>query len=464
MHCKLYTLLFVLTAFFAKAQNYDTDLLTKEFHANRRNALRTLMPENSCVVFFSAPEQQRANDTKFSYHQDPDFYYLSGLKEPNSILIIFKAPITLYDTIKCNELLFVQDRDPHQEAWTGHFLGKEGAKKELGFQVVLTNKEFADFKIDFSLFDHILIKKKPSILEQENSKPQDLFNLIAQFQLKTNYTKQTVDNTKLKPYMATLRAIKQPEELVLMRKAINITCAAHLEVIKALQPDMHEYNAAAIAEYMFKKEGSEHVGYGTIAGGGENTCILHYETNRKKLENGNLLLIDAGAEYHGYTADITRTMPVNGSFSKEEAIIYNIVLEAQEAGIKATKVGAAFRANHQAAIEVIQKGLLAFGIIKKPEEYNTYFFHGTSHYLGLDVHDAGNYGKLEEGNVVTVEPGIYIPAGANCDPKWWNIGVRIEDDILVTATGPENLSGKLPKTIAEIENLMKQESYFNKIE
>lgn len=464
MHYKLYTLLFVLTAFFANAQHYDTDLLTKEFHADRRSALRTLMPENSCAIFFSAPWQKRANDVNYQYHQDPDFYYLSGLMETNSILIILKTPLTFYDTIICNEILFVQDRNPRQEVWTGRILGEEGAKKKLGFQFVLTNKEFNDFKIDFSSFENVLVKKTPSILQEENSKSGDLFNLITQFRFKTNDAKQNVNNNKLSVYMATLREIKQPEELLLMRKAIDITCAAHLEVMKALVPGMHEYDAAAITEYMFKKEGSEYVAYPTIAGGGENSCILHYETNRKKLENGNLFLIDAGAEYHGYAADITRTMPVNGKFSKEEAIIYNIVLEAQKSGIKATTVGSAFRANHQAAVEIIQKKLLALDIIKKPEEYKTYFFHGTSHYLGLDVHDAGNYGKLKEGNVVTVEPGIYIPQGANCDPKWWNIGVRIEDNILVTANGPENLSEKLPKTIAEIENLMRQDSYFNKIE
>ncbi|MEO6904498.1 MAG: aminopeptidase P N-terminal domain-containing protein [Bacteroidia bacterium] len=464
MQYKLYNLLFVLTAFSATAQKYDTDFLTKEFHSDRRNALRTLMPDNSCAVFFSAPEQQRANDVNFLYHQDPDFYYLSGLMEANSILIILKTSRTFYDTINTNEILFVQDRNPHQEVWTGRFLGKEGAKKSLGFQFILTNKEFNDLKIDFPSFENVLIKKTPSVLPDESIKPEDLFNLIAQFQLKTNYAKQNVNNNKLNAYMATLREVKQPEELALLRKAINITCDAHLEVMKALLPGIHEYNAAAIVEYVFKKEGSEYVAYPTIAGGGENSCILHYETNRKKLENGNLFLIDAGAEYHGYAADVTRTMPVNGNFSKEEAIIYNIVLEAQEAGIKATTVGAAFRANHEAAVEIIKKELLALGIIKKPEEYKTYFFHGTSHYLGLDVHDAGNYGKLKEGNVVTVEPGIYIPEGSNCDRKWWNIGVRIEDDILVTAVGPEILSKKLPKTIVEIENLMKQDSYFNKIE
>jgi len=233
--------------------------------------------------------------------------------------------------------------------------------------------------------------------------------------------------------------------------------------MKALVPGMKEYQAQGVVEYMFKKEGSEYVGYPSIVGGGENSCILHYETNRKKLDPGNLLVIDAGAEYHGYTADVTRTLPVDGTFSYEEKAIYNIVLEAQEAGIKASREGAEFRAPHNAAAAIIQKGLQDLGIIKNPEDYLKYFFHGTSHYLGLDVHDAGNYGKLAPNTIITVEPGIYIAAGSDCDPKWWNIGVRIEDDVLITASDPEILSGSLPKTIPEIEALMKQESLFNKI-
>jgi Xaa-Pro aminopeptidase len=248
-----------------------------------------------------------------------------------------------------------------------------------------------------------------------------------------------------------------------MRKAIDMTCKAHEEVMKALIPGMKEYQAQAVVEFMFRNEGSEYVGYPSIVGGGENSCILHYETNRKMLEGGNLLVIDAGAEYHGYTADVTRTLPVDGVFSPEEKIIYEIVLEAQEAGIKACKPGAEFRASHKAAVAVIQKRLMALGIIKTPNDFMDYFFHGTSHYLGLDVHDAGNYGRLAPGNVITVEPGIYIPSGSPCDPKWWNIGVRIEDDILITTAEPENLSGKLVKTVAEVEAMMKEESVFNKV-
>jgi len=180
------------------------------------------------------------------------------------------------------------------------------------------------------------------------------------------------------------------------------------------------------------------------------------------MTKNDLIVVDAGAEYHGYTADITRTLPSNGKFTPEQAAIYNIVLEAQEAGIQASRTGNEFRAPHKAAVNVIKKRLKQLGIIEKEEDFILYFFHGTSHYLGLDVHDPGMYGVLKPGNVITVEPGIYIPEGSPCDPKWWNIGIRIEDDLLVTAGDPEVLSDKVPKTIDAIEKMMAEESYLNR--
>jgi Xaa-Pro aminopeptidase len=444
------------------AQSYDTDLLTKEFHQGRREAVRKGLPDSSCAVFFSNPERIRANDTKFIYHQDPNFYYLTGLNEPNSLLIIFKEPQTFCDTIVTTELIFVQNRNPLQESWTGKRLGIEGVVKQLGFKQALLNDEFADFKIDFEKFYKVYHLELFDDAHDDKNNKGDLSSLIRHFKEKTTYSRKNLDAFNLYALMASLREIKLPEELVLMRKAIDMTCSAHAEVMKALVPDMKEYQAQAVVEYMFRNEGSEYVGYPSIVGGGENSCILHYETNRKMLTGSDLLVIDAGAEYHGYTADVTRTLPVDGSFSPEEKAIYYIVLEAQEAGIKASKVGVEFRAPHKAAVSVIQKRLKELGIIKESNDFMNYFFHGTSHYLGLDVHDAGNYGRLAVGNIITVEPGIYIPAGSPCDPKWWNIGIRIEDDILITEGEPENLSGKLPKKVEEIEALMKEESFFNR--
>ncbi len=459
----LILLLFQSYYFEGIAQNYDTDLLTKDFHKGRRESLRKNLPDNTCAVFFSGAERQRANDTKFIYHQDPDFYYLTGLLEPNAMMIIFKDEQQFYDTIFTKELIFVQDRDPSKEMWTGKILGTAGVALQLGFTNVFTNTQFADYKIDFANFKNIYHKEFNDDVRDDINNKGDLYSLIKHFRTKTSSHTTNIDKVNLEGWMASLREIKQAEELLLMRKAIDMTCKAHSEVMKALQPGMKEYQAQAIVEYMFKNQGSEYVGYPSIVGGSENSCVLHYETNRRKLANMDLLVIDAGAEYHGYTADITRTLPIDGTFSEQQKIIYNIVLEAQEAGIKACIAGAEFRAAHKAAVAVIQKGLLEQGIIKNNNDYLDYFFHGTSHYLGLDVHDPGNYGKLIPGSIITVEPGIYIPAGSTCDPMWWNIGVRIEDDILITTGNPEVLSGKLPKKIEEIEALMKEESLLNTI-
>lgn len=459
----LNTVFFLYLSVQGFSQNYDTDLLSKEFHKGRREALRKHLPVNTCAVIFSGAERQRANDTKFIYHQDPDFYYLTGLNEPNSVLIIFKEQKTFYDTITTNELIFVQERDAAQEAWTGKRLGAAGVKNQLGFMFPLNNEQFADFKVDFASFAKIYHLEFEDDVRDNKDDKGDLYSLIKHFRSKTSgYSSKNTDNRNLKGLMAVLREIKVPEELELMRKAIDMTCLAHAEIMRALEPGMKEYQAQAVVEYMFRNQGSEYVGYPSIVGGGENSCILHYETNRKKLTGMDLLVIDAGAEYHGYTADVTRTLPVDGTFSEQQKIIYNIVLEAQEAGIKACVPGAEFRAPHKAAVAVIQKRLMEQKIIKDPNDFLDYFFHGTSHYLGLDVHDPGSYGKLAPGSIITVEPGIYIPAGSKCDPMWWNIGVRIEDDVLITSSAPEVLSGKLPKKAEEIEALMKEESFFNK--
>jgi Xaa-Pro aminopeptidase len=228
--------------------------------------------------------------------------------------------------------------------------------------------------------------------------------------------------------------------------------------MKALRPDMSEMEVQGLHEFVYKKYGAEFEGYPSIVGAGANGCILHYETNDKPRIGSDLILMDCGAEYHGYTADVTRTAPPSGKFSPEQKQIYELVLAAQEAAFQACKPGAPFQAPHQAANKVIVDGLKKLGIIKTEAEVRTYFPHGTSHYLGLDVHDRGSYGPLKAGNVITVEPGIYIPAGSDCDKKWWNIGVRIEDDILITGSGWENLSKDAPRTVAEVEAMMAKAS------
>lgn len=440
--------------------DYDNDLLTKDFFAKNRNALRELMPDNSVAVFFANPIRNRSNDVDYEYHQDPNFYYLSGLREPNAILLIYKNTQNFGNEEKTDEVIFLQKRNPNDELWTGKRQGTEGAKEFLGIKTAFTGEEFAAFETDFQTFEHVLITPLPDDVRNSDSK-DDLLSLINSFQLKTEKTAEKIDDTSLNKMMATLRQIKSEEEILLMKKAIEMTCDAQIELMKALKPGMKEYQSEAIVEYVFKKNGAEYPGFPSILGGGENTCILHYTSNRKPLKGDDLLVSDIGAEYHGYTADVTRTLPTDGVFSEEEKIIYNIVYEAQQAGIEKCKPGNKFWDPHNAATEVIANRLMELGIIDKKYKVREYFMHGTSHYLGLDVHDAGIYSPLEKGNVITVEPGIYIAEGSNCDPKWWNIGVRIEDDILITDDEPITLSAKAPRKIEEIEALMKEESKFD---
>lgn len=440
-------------------KQYDEDLLSKEFHRNRRDALRAIMPDSSVAVFFSNPVRNRSNDINFDFHQDPNFQYLTGLNEPNSLLLVFKE-VQDFDSLIDNEFVFIQDKDPRKEVWDGKRMGKTGVKELLGFSAVLFNYQFPDFKINFSEFNKILYVPFLDDLRDDKEDRGDLYSLYRHFKLKTEGNDK-VNGKQLKDMMASLREVKLPEELALMRKAITMTCNAEVELMKALEPSMSEYQSQAIVEYFFKKNGSEHPGFPSILGGGENSCILHYSTNRKKLNNKDLLVVDIGAEYHGYTADVTRTIPVKGKYSMEQKLIYNIVLDAQNAGIAVCKAGNRFWEPNVKATEIIQKRLMELGIIKNPGEVNKYFIHGTSHYLGLDVHDAGLFGNLVSGNVITVEPGIYIPEGSDCDAKWWNIGIRIEDDILITAGDPENLSGSAPRSVEEIEKLMSEKSVFN---
>jgi len=448
-----------------KYYRYDTDLLSKEFHKGRRAALRDNMPENSVAVVFANPERNRSADFDFRYHQDPNFYYLTGFTEPNSMLVLFKSAQTL-NGITSDEFLFVPDRDttdkyPTAELWAGRRAGKEGTKVWTGMTGVFLAAQFDSMQIAFDKFDMIWYSLPKGMIDKK-SVTDELADLIESFKKKCTYPPSNGDVSALKRAMSELREVKQPEEISLMKKVCEISCKGHNEIMRGLEPGMHEYDAQAIGEYVFRKEGAEDIGYSSICGGGENSCILHYESNRRPLKTGDIQLNDMGAEYHGYSADVTRTLPVNGKFSPEQKAIYELVLKAQEAGFAACKAGNDFSAPDNAAKEVVKKGLKELGIIKDERDFRKYFMHGTSHYLGLDVHDAGTYGLLKVGSIITVEPGIYITEGSPCDPKWWNIGVRIEDDILITELGYENLSASSPRTVDAIEAMMREKPFLVK--
>lgn len=266
------------------------------------------------------------------------------------------------------------------------------------------------------------------------------------------------DTEILPSIMADMREIKTIDEIELLKKAVAISVVGQIEVMKAMHPKMSEREIQGIHEFVYRKYGAADEGYPSIVGAGENGCVLHYIENDKEELNNQLVLMDLGAEFYGYTADVTRTIPANGVFSPEQKALYQIVYDSQEAAINAAQVGNSFRSMYQLSYDIVAEGLQRLGIINEPSEAKKYYPHGLSHHIGLDVHDPGNYGKLEANMVITVEPGIYIPENSPCDPKWWNIGIRIEDDVLITSGGPVNLSVGVPRDWEGIESLMREES------
>jgi Xaa-Pro aminopeptidase len=458
-------LFFILLTSFLQAQDDDLpkDYLSKEFHAGRREALRELMPANSVFIVFAYPTRTFSNDVEYFYHQNPDLYYFSGYKEANSVLLVFKEEQKNTDGSTYKELIFVQKKDPRAEQWTGKRLGTEGAKEKLGFTYAFNGSDFKNFQIDFSKFDKIILDKFPDAVADNPRLQDDLADLIEQFKSKatitTDFSKEKrFDSRTYRELTGKLREIKTPEEMDLIRKAVEISCQGQNEVMKAVRPGMSELEIQGLHEYVHKKYGAEGVGYGSIIGAGANGCVLHYMENTKTKIGNELLLMDVGAEYHGYTADVTRTVPVNGKFSAEQKLIYNLVYEAQEAAFKLLKDGAKWSDASKAAKDVIADGLFNFGIIKDKNDVGKYYPHGLSHHIGLDVHDRGFSQTLKKNMVITIEPGIYIPPGSDCDKKWWSIAVRIEDDALITQDGYELLSVFAPRKVEDIEKMIAQKS------
>jgi len=466
----LLSLTFIINIAPLAAQELPKDFLSNEFHKERRDLLREKLPTNSVAVFFANPVRNRANDVDFIYHQDPNFFYLSGYKEPHAVLLIFKEMQSDPKGTQYNEIIFVQPRNPRAEMWTGRRLGDLGTKEQLAFVQAYDNTEFGSYEIDWGKFDKIQFYDFNNDVRDTSDK-SDLYDLIQQFKQKVNYPdkedlslnvepeKQNLDTKSIDKIMRDLRGIKTPEELKLIRKAVNISNVGQIEVMKAMYPGMSETEIQGIHEFVFKKYQSEYEGYPSIVGAGNNGCILHYiENNKPEVSSKEMVLMDLGAEYHGYTADVTRTIPTNGKFSPEQKQIYDLVYNAQEAAIQACKPGVTFQDISKIARDIINQGLFNLGIIDSVNQRNLYYPHGLSHHIGLDVHDKGNYSTLEANMVITVEPGIYIPKGSKCDEKWWDIAVRIEDDVLITEDGFELLSSMAPRTSEEIEELMKQES------
>ena len=431
--------------------------MNNKVYAKRRKQLMRMMSENSVAILPAAPTLIRNRDVEYSFRQDSDFTYLSGFNEPESVIV-------LIPNRKQGEfVLFCRDRDPAKETWEGRRNGMEGAVENFNandaypiedleeiLPGLMEGRESVYYSIGLNpSFDTHVLKCVNSLRSKSRSGGRAPYEFVS-----------------LEYLLHDMRLYKSREELSLMRKAAKISVQAHIKAMQICQPGMYEYELEAEFLSAFKRNGAGWA-YSSIVGGGENGCILHYTENNAVLNNKELVLIDAGAEFSGYDADITRTFPVNGKYTVPQQEIYEIVLQAQEAAFAKVKPGNHWNDPHNAAVRSLTRGMVDIGLLKgKPAQlikdgsYMKYYMHRTGHWLGMDVHDVGDYkvdGRwrlFEPGMVLTVEPGLYIPTGIRGARRWWNIGVRIEDDLAVTKDGYELLTKGLPRTIAEVEAVM----------
>jgi Xaa-Pro aminopeptidase len=423
----------------------------REFFAAHRQAFMEAM-EGGIAIFPAQPEIPRNDDAGYPHRQDSDFWYLTGFEEPDAVAVL--RPEALGGE---RYALFVRPRDPAGEIWTGHRAGVEGARERYG----------ADIAFEIDSLDAVLPRWLAEVrtVYWDASKDHPWAHEDRRRQLEQWVEEDPSAARRLvatHEILAELRLIKSAQEIEYLQKAIDLTSAAHRAALAAIRPGMYEHEVEALIEFVFRSHGSQRVGFNSIVGSGPNATTLHYEENERQMEADDMVVMDIGAEWNYYTADITRTVPVDGEFDPEERAIYQIVLDAQQAAIDFIRPGVTVGAVHGRAAEVITRGLVGAGLLRgtvddnlASDDYERFFLHGTSHWLGLDVHDVGSYSEpLRPGMVLTVEPGIYIREGAEgVDPTWWNIGVRIEDDVLVTGDGHRVLSTS-PREIDEIEAIM----------
>ena len=419
---------------------------------------------NGTAIFRSAPMATMHNDVEYTYRQDSSFYYLTGFNEPEAVAVF--APH--HD--KHRYILFVQPKDPDKETWTGYRCGVENAKAIYGADEAYSIAEL-DEKLPQYLIDADRIYYHLGSDRHFNDRIISHWqNLMRRYQKRGNVP-IAIEDTR--PIIFPMRSIKSDAEIAMMRKATEISAMAHNRAREFARPGVYEYQVQAEIEHIFRKEGGIGIAYPSIVASGENACILHYIENDRQIQDGELLLIDAGCSYGYYNGDITRTFPVGGKFTPEQKAIYEIVLEAQLKAIEEVEPGKPYNEFHDMAVCVIVQGLLDLGLLKgdleeiiKEEKYKPFYMHRTGHWLGLDVHDVGVYKhnkdtwqNLTPGHIVTVEPGIYISPNikpAEGQPEipdnWKGIGIRIEDDVLLTETGRDILTASVPKSVAEMEN------------
>ncbi|THA10784.1 Xaa-Pro aminopeptidase [Rodentibacter pneumotropicus] len=424
---------------------YMAELPQQEFTERRKQILKK-MPPNSGLLLFSEIEKRRNNDCTFPFRQDSYFWYLTGFNEPNAALLLVKT------TQSEKTIILLRPRDPLLETWNGRRLGIERAPEKLNINEAYSIDDF-----------HIVFPKITENLTALYYAPElHLWGDKLLSESAVNFT-EILD---WRPIISEMRLIKSPNEIHLMQQAGQITALAHIKAMQETRPNRFEYEIESEILHEFNRHGARFASYNSIVAGGNNACILHYTENDQPLKNGDLVLIDAGCEFAMYAGDITRTFPVNGKFTQAQRDIYELVLKAQKRAIELLIPGNAIKKANDEVIRIKVQGLVELGILHgnvedliEQKAYRQFYMHGLGHWLGLDVHDVGEYGEernrtLEIGMVITVEPGLYISEDADVPEQYKGIGVRIEDNLLMTEYGNKILTAAVPKEIEEIEKLM----------
>ena len=429
----------------------------KNRYSERRNKLGSMLPKNSAVVIAGASTQYRNADSSHAFRQDSNFWYLSGFNEAESTLVLL---VNEKNNVK--SIAFVPEKDELKEIWDGYRAGPEGAMKDHGFDLAFNNTEI-DQRLPDLLAGHNQVFYP---VGKSKTLDADIIEWIKSAKSKDRHS-SAIDIADASSKVGNQRLIKDEDEIKIMKKACQISAEAHVEAMKFVKPGMTEQEMEAFYQYEFSKRGGRFSAYTPIVAGGENACVLHYVENSKPLIDGELLLVDAGCEFELYASDITRTFPINGKFTAPQLAIYEVVLEAQVKSIEAISTNNNVMDAQTISEKVITQGLIDLGILQGSMEelhaagaFKDFYMHKIGHWLGIDVHDAGDYMedgdfmKFKPGMVTTVEPGIYISSSSDVEDKWKGIGIRIEDDILVTAEGNENLTAFVPSNPQEIEALM----------
>ena len=429
----------------------------KNRYSERRNKLGSMLPQNSAVVIAGASTQYRNADSSHAFRQDSNFWYLSGFNEAESTLVLL-----VNEKNNVQSIAFVPEKDELKEIWDGYRAGPEGAMKDHGFDLAFNNTEI-DHRLPDLLAGHNQVFYP---VGKSKTLDADIIEWIKSAKSKDRHS-SAIDIADASSKVGNQRLIKDEDEIKIMKKACQISAEAHVEAMKFVKPGMTEQEMEAFYQYEFSKRGGRFSAYTPIVAGGENACVLHYVENSKPLIDGELLLVDAGCEFELYASDITRTFPINGKFTAPQLAIYEVVLEAQVKSIEAISTNNNVMDAQIISEKVITQGLIDLGILQGSMEelhaagaFKDFYMHKIGHWLGIDVHDAGDYMedgdfmKFKPGMVTTVEPGIYISSSSNVDDKWKGIGIRIEDDILVTDDGNENLTAFVPSNPQEIEALM----------